>query len=570
MDSLSDSTDQEPIYDILGIGFGPANLAISVALAEVNLSRGVNGDELLTCYFLEAQDEFRWHPGMMINGSRMQISFLKDLATFRNPGSPFTFINYLHHHHRLASFVNRSTFTPTRLEFSDYLKWVSNQVINSPKHPTGINVCYDQRVTSVEIKKNQSNGDIDYLIIKSISKDFKNIQERKCRNLIISTGGTPSIPNPFDQLYPHQRLIHTSEYLKKVDQVLIELKTQQLVSQFKMITATTTTSSEINSIRSGSSSPLLVTPDQDLINSNINVKLKIGVIGGGQSATETLLETYNKLNKLNIETELDLIIRRNHLHPSDDSPFANEIFDPKSTDFFFKLGNDSNGIKNGRELILDESKSTNYGVVNPETLKMLYETIYAQKVEEQTQSSITGIQNQDHSKINIINHSIITQVDESLNVIIENVITHETFKKSYDLLILGTGYNRQSWKDILFGNSSTFSEIFSNQNSSPDSITTTTIDGSTSSINSNDEIISDFNFNISRNYKLLLPNKLEDKLTGLEFNFRPTIWLQGCNELTHGISDSLLSVLAVRSGEVIDGIQNEGWFGGHQTEEIFK
>ncbi|KAG0147045.1 hypothetical protein CROQUDRAFT_91843 [Cronartium quercuum f. sp. fusiforme G11] len=144
------------------------------------------------------------------------------------------------------------------------------------------------------------------------------------------------------------------------------------------------------------------------------------------------------------------------------------------------LDADLNGIKNGRELILDESKSTNYGVVNPEKLEMLYETIYAQKVEEQTQSSITGIQNQDPSKINIINHSIIRQVDECLNAITENVITHQTFKKSYDLLILGTGYNRQSWKDILFGNSSTFSEIFSNQNSAPDSIITTTIDGSNS------------------------------------------------------------------------------------------
>lgn len=35
---------------------------------------------------------------------------------------------------------------------------------------------------------------------------------------------------------------------------------------------------------------------------------------------------------------------------------------------------------------------------------------------------------------------------------------------------------------------------------------------------------------------------------------------QGCNEATHGISDSLLSVLAVRSGEVVNSLLREGSF----------
>jgi L-ornithine N5-oxygenase len=32
------------------------------------------------------------------------------------------------------------------------------------------------------------------------------------------------------------------------------------------------------------------------------------------------------------------------------------------------------------------------------------------------------------------------------------------------------------------------------------------------------------------------------------------LWLQGCNEKTHGLSDSLLSILAVRGGEMVDSI----------------
>lgn len=32
------------------------------------------------------------------------------------------------------------------------------------------------------------------------------------------------------------------------------------------------------------------------------------------------------------------------------------------------------------------------------------------------------------------------------------------------------------------------------------------------------------------------------------------IWLQGCNEKTHGLSDTLLSILAVRGGEMVESI----------------
>ena len=32
------------------------------------------------------------------------------------------------------------------------------------------------------------------------------------------------------------------------------------------------------------------------------------------------------------------------------------------------------------------------------------------------------------------------------------------------------------------------------------------------------------------------------------------VWLQGCNESTHGLSDSLLSILAVRGGEMVQSV----------------
>lgn len=72
----------------------------------------------------------------------MQISFLKDLVTVRNPQSRFSFINYLHHSDRLIDFINRQTFTPERVEFADYLRWIADHIT--------VDTQYNTTVTSIE------------------------------------------------------------------------------------------------------------------------------------------------------------------------------------------------------------------------------------------------------------------------------------------------------------------------------------------------------------------------------------------------------------------------------------
>lgn len=79
--------------------------------------------------------------------------------------------------------------------------------------------------------------------------------------------------------------------------------------------------------------------------------------------------------------QVDMLIRKGSLKPSDDSPFANEIFDPEgahnrmldvyhgltrlsATDTWFSLPS-----SRAREQKLAEYKPTNYGVVNPYTLE---------------------------------------------------------------------------------------------------------------------------------------------------------------------------------------------------------
>ena len=55
----------------------------------------------------------------------MQVSFLKDLVTLRNPAARFSFLTYLHERTRLVDFINHKTLFPTRVEFHDYLEWAA-------------------------------------------------------------------------------------------------------------------------------------------------------------------------------------------------------------------------------------------------------------------------------------------------------------------------------------------------------------------------------------------------------------------------------------------------------------
>jgi L-ornithine N5-oxygenase len=126
-----DATVKSPLkgsdttYDVLGIGFGPSNLALAIAIEEHNAD--LPAEERLNALFLERQPSFGWHRGMLIDDATMQVSFLKDLVTLRNPTSEFSFLAYLHGKGRLVDFINHKSLFPLRVEFHDYLEWASKR-----------------------------------------------------------------------------------------------------------------------------------------------------------------------------------------------------------------------------------------------------------------------------------------------------------------------------------------------------------------------------------------------------------------------------------------------------------
>lgn len=109
------------VLDVVGIGFGPSNLALAIALAEHNAA--VPEQERVSAHFFEKQIAFGWHRGMLMPGTTMQVSHLKDLVTMRDPTSRFTFLAYLHDKGRLTDFINHKIIFPSRIEFHDYLEW---------------------------------------------------------------------------------------------------------------------------------------------------------------------------------------------------------------------------------------------------------------------------------------------------------------------------------------------------------------------------------------------------------------------------------------------------------------
>ncbi|RZU54018.1 L-ornithine N5-oxygenase [Krasilnikovia cinnamomea] len=189
-----------PVFDLLGVGFGPSNLALAIAVAEHN--GGAPDEAPIHARFLERQAGFGWHRGMLIDDATMQVSFLKDLVTLRNPGSDYTFVRYLHEQGRLVDFINHKTLYPLRVEFHDYFAWAAARVADQ--------VSYDTEVVSV--RPVSVDGEVDTLEV--VSRSGGDLVTHRARNLVVGTGLRPRMPEGVERT---DRIWHSSDLLHNVD-----------------------------------------------------------------------------------------------------------------------------------------------------------------------------------------------------------------------------------------------------------------------------------------------------------------------------------------------------------------
>ncbi|WP_424212638.1 SidA/IucD/PvdA family monooxygenase [Streptomyces sp. BI20] len=185
------TTTDTAVYDILGIGFGPANLALAIALEE--------RDSPLTARFLEARPTPEWQPGMLLDGSDIQNHPSRDLVTLRNPRSRYSFLNYLYEQGRLLRHLNLPSEFPLRKEYAGYIRWASSFFAHL--------VDCDQRAADVEVIT--EGGERLYRVTTLSGRRYLG------RTLVMGPGRTPYVPSPYDTANT-PRIFHLTQYLPKL------------------------------------------------------------------------------------------------------------------------------------------------------------------------------------------------------------------------------------------------------------------------------------------------------------------------------------------------------------------
>jgi L-ornithine N5-oxygenase len=417
-------------YDVVGVGFGPANLALAIAVAEYNAQPDVSP---LRSLFLERQPRFGWHRGMLIDDATMQVSFLKDLVTLRNPTSDFTFLSYLHSADRLVDFINQKSLFPLRVEFHDYLEWAAARFTDE--------VRYGHEVTAVS-----DGGDTFDITARAADGTTSTV---RARNLVFGMGLTPHLP-PGAAL--SERVWHNRDLLNRVE-----------------------------GLRRDTTFPPPV---------------RFAVVGAGQSAAEVTKYLHDNFP----HAEVCAVFSRYGYSPSDDSPFANRVFDPDAVDQFYGAPPEV------KQLILDYHANTNYSVVDTDLIEELYRRVYQEKV--------LGTQ-----RLRLFNVSRLVETvetGESVRATVESLTTHEKTVLDCDVLVYATGY-RPTDPSALLGE-------LAKQCHQDDA----------------------GRLRVQRDYRISTESELNAGL-----------YLQGSTEHTHGISSSLLSTTAVRAGQILDSIVAE-------------
>lgn len=167
-------------------------------------------------------------------------------------------------------------------------------------------------------------------------------------------------------------------------------------------------------------------------------------------------------------------------------------------------------------------RGTNYGVVRLELLEQIYSTLYSYRIQHPEERDWPQ---------QILPHRTVTGMEEiesndgpSIRLHVQNESgsyrAHEGSKResmNVDLVVLASGYNRNAHEDMLQG----LDHLKPTNNR-------------------------DSHWQVNRDYSVEFDKGAIAPDAG--------IWLQGCNEDTHGLSDTLLSILAIRGGQMVNSI----------------
>lgn len=425
-------TTRSSAFDVAGVGFGPSNLALAVAIEEHNRGAVPAGGPPVAGVFFERQAAFAWHSGMLLENATVQVSFLKDLVTMRNPASDFSFVSYLHEQGRLADFINHKALFPLRIEFNDYFAWAAGRLAHL--------VSYDREVS--EVRPVIEDGVITAFDV-TVARPTKQVDVCRARNVVVAPGLVPHLPEGVSR---SARIWHNSELLHRVEGLAAGGPPHRFV-----------------------------------------------VVGAGQSAAETT----EFLSSRFPEGEVCAVFSRYGYTPSDDSSFTNRIFDPGAVDTFYGAPEDV------KQMLVGYHRNTNYSVVDADLIDSLYRRTYTERV--------LG-----RRRLRVLNVSRVVDADETadgVTVVVENLSDGGLTVLEADALVYATGYRPADPMRIL---------------------------GRTGRLCRRDGA---GRLSIGRDHRL-----------DLTIPSRAGLFLTGGSEHAHGLSSTLLSNVAVRSGEILGSL----------------
>lgn len=180
--------------DIAGIGIGPFNLGLAALL---DAHPGVSS------LFLERKPEFRWHEGLLLPGTTLQVPFLADLVTMADPTHPLSYLNYLHHHDRLYAFYYYDNFQVPRQEYDHYCRWAAQRLAACQFGEEVCDVAYDASAQRFVIQSQSVSG-------------FK--RSYFSRHLALGIGTQPLLPR-WARIDSRAPIMHSAQFGKRQAQL---------------------------------------------------------------------------------------------------------------------------------------------------------------------------------------------------------------------------------------------------------------------------------------------------------------------------------------------------------------
>lgn len=220
---------------------------------------------------------------------------------------------------------------------------------------------------------------------------------------------------------------------------------------------------------------------------------RVAVVGGAQSAAEMFRALQDDLPN----AEVAWVMRSLGPGVLQSSKFTNEMYYPSFVDRVY------NASPEGREAIWREMHRTNYSGVEPELLDALYAERYVDRLNNRSRTSLVTM-------VDIVGGEV-AQGGDGVVLHLSDRTTGEVDRRPFDLVFLGTGFER----------------------------------GMPGLIQRLGEELGLDEVAVNRAYRLEL---------GEPAGAGAACYLQGVNEATHGVGDSLFSVLAIRAADTVRDI----------------